>query len=369
MFARWWLLASRKACADTSVCLEKRKSNFMPAGKSILFVCHDRSGSNLMRGMLNQHPDIFIVPPLPVFEVLYPLLDSYGDLKLDANWEELLADIVELANANHHPLPGPIALAQLKNSVAGASRTLGSAVQSLYQLITASMQRSVCGVKFGPSRRLIEPFFRTTQFTHLILQWRDPRDVALSTWKAGVNPAPPEDFVEKWLKWHRLIRTLAAAFPGQVLEQRYEDVLREPEQTMSNIWQFLGVAPTSDYMNFYRDGMVVETAKTSYMWSNLSRPLMRDNKEKFYDEFGPIVTRRLERRLGAGLEEFGYRRSRLLSYRLSSLLSRPRPRVRTENDRSFQKQQKAVIEALTRKRNERLARLAARNSAEERAEA
>ncbi|HYC85548.1 MAG TPA: hypothetical protein VEB86_10015, partial [Chryseosolibacter sp.] len=74
--------------------------------KSILpiqFVGTQRSGSNLLRVMLNQFPEISAPHPPHILKTFFPILPIYGDLEDDANFKTLVIDICEWVNVN--PVP------------------------------------------------------------------------------------------------------------------------------------------------------------------------------------------------------------------------------------------------------------------------
>jgi len=38
--------------------------------RRFLLICHDRSGSNLLRSKLGLHPEIYTIRPMPVLEII-----------------------------------------------------------------------------------------------------------------------------------------------------------------------------------------------------------------------------------------------------------------------------------------------------------
>ena len=318
--------------------------------KNILFVCADRSGSNVMKAILNQHPDIYVVPALSLFEQMYALMGVYGDLGVNANWHEFLSDLVDLTNANHHPLPKTFTFDEVERATRSGPRTLGAAVQTIFDILVEFKGKTVGGIQFGAPLPIVEPFVTHTRFTHVIFQRRDPRDVALSTFKSGFNPEAPEKFVEYWLKYHRNIRRVLNGFAGPILEVWYEDLLIDPDAHLAGVWNFLDVPPCEGALNFYQDEEQVQASKVSRIWENTSKPLMRDNFEKFYREWNWRDVRRLEKALGPGLKEFGYPPARLWKFE-SWFKKRPERKEVTEKDKEFHLPQQAIVSRIAAKRN------------------
>ncbi len=311
--------------------------------RRFLLICHDRSGSNLLRSMLGQHPEIYVIPPLPIFEIIYYYQSIYGDLAIDANWQSLLQAVHDLYAANHHPLPYAISREELIAEATSKPRTLGGAVQSVFDLVARKAERPIIGLKFGAYHSMIDDFLHETSFDSAVFQYRDPRDVALSAWKAGVDQRSPEDFVRHWLDWHRSVRTLLHQHDLTHIEHRYEDLISAPEATLDAVWKFIGVQPIDTALDYHKSQAQQEAAAASYMWANLAKPLKQDNMNKFYAEWGPIRTRAIERALGKeALAEFGYRPAQILKFPVKSLLAKPKRRLRTKEDRAFQQEQDAI---------------------------
>jgi hypothetical protein len=314
--------------------------------KFILLLCHDRSGSNLMRSILTQHPDIYIVPPVPIYELLFQVIDRYGPLEEDRSWAQLLRDIVALTEANHFPLAYPITVEELLLAGEGRPRSLGQACRACFELMVTKSGRPHGGLKSGVQPAKLRSFVETTGFTHAIFQYRDPRDVAMSTVKAGRSRVKPEDFVVKWLDWQRNARqVLGATMDGHVTEVQYERLVSRPSEVLAELWAFLGLPAASDALQFHAGEEQAAAAATSYMWENLNKPLMSENFEKYYEEWNESGVRRIEAVLGAGLEEFNYRPAE--SKRFTSSDREPRPRDLTAADKSLTTKMEATFQAIS----------------------
>ena len=61
--------------------------------KFIQFIGTQRSGSNLLRTMLNQLPEIAAPHPPHILKTFEPILPIYGDLNDNTNFESLVNDV------------------------------------------------------------------------------------------------------------------------------------------------------------------------------------------------------------------------------------------------------------------------------------
>lgn len=318
----------------------------MEPPEMVLMVCMDRSGSNVLNAIVNQHPSVYVTPALPLYEQVHAVRGLYDNLGDDSVWASLLQDMVALTNANHRPLPRmDLTVEEVQRAACRRGRSIGAVVQAIYEIQMHARGATVGGVKFGPSWDKVGPFLETTTWTSAVLQWRDPRDVYLSVRRAGVNPATPQAFATYWLRWHREARALLSSHGIPTLETTYERLLRAPEDTLDEVYRHIGVSPFPDAVaRFHTDEDQRRAASASYMWSNLAEPLMSDNTEKFYRAWNHADVLEFEGALGEGLAEFGY--APAAADRFQSADRVPTPRVLTDADRSFHRPQERVVAAI-----------------------
>ena len=74
----------------------------------IFMIGTQRSGSNLLRLMLNQLPEIAAPHPPHILQRIMPLVPSYGDLSDDENFCQLVDDVCRLVELNPVPWEGVV---------------------------------------------------------------------------------------------------------------------------------------------------------------------------------------------------------------------------------------------------------------------
>lgn len=293
--------------------------------------------------MLNQHPDIYIIPPIPIYEIIWPYLASYGDLEKPENWLLLRSECHELYEHNHYPLPYSLDFDEYLAATDNRRPSLASAVDAIIEHIARESGRSVVGLKFGAQERIAQHFISEMNFDSALLQVRDPRDVALSVFKAGVDTRTPHAFVRHWKSWHAMIVDTLEREEKPFVMHRYEELIADPIASLEPAWQFLGVAPCDRVLDFHEDPAQRLAAQTSYMWQNLDKPLMQQNKGKFYAEWGVITTKRMDWSIGAEtLRAYGYKPARLSRFSPKDWFVQPERKTRTEQDSAFQQPQNAI---------------------------
>ena len=79
-----------------------------PHDRPFFIVSAPRSGSTLLRLMLDAHPNLAVPPPDWLFDLVYPYLYSYGDLRKPANLLALAADMLATPTIKKWPAkPAP----------------------------------------------------------------------------------------------------------------------------------------------------------------------------------------------------------------------------------------------------------------------
>jgi hypothetical protein len=188
-----------------------------------------RSGTTLLRLMLDSHPQL-CVPPETAF---LPLVHVHR-ATLDA---ERLADL--LAGSPTWP-DFHLDVEVLRAELRGISPfSLSDGVRTFYRLYAARFGKPRWGDKtpyYGQHMPAIRELLPEARFIHIL---RDGRDVALS-----LRPlwfAPGRDVATLAAHWRDAIgvaRRDAAAVP-HYLEIRYEDLVARPEATLRDVCEFV----------------------------------------------------------------------------------------------------------------------------------
>jgi hypothetical protein len=285
------------------------------AKKKILLVAHQRSGSNMFRAMLNTHPDIYVAPPLLVYDELAIYKGKFPDLTQDENWLGLVDDAVRMANANPHPLPVQIETDEVQRRTATLPRTLESLQDAIVDILTESQCKRIPGVKFSTQPSRVAQFVEHCSWTHTLLLTRDPRDVILSCLKAAFWKKGAFELADYWSRWHSTVVRELRKKEQEFHHVTYEGLLRDPNQVMAAVWQYLEVTHTDGYREFFKGSEQSEASATSEIWGNLDKPLMTGNTSKFYTEWGLFSLRKAEAILHESMRRFGYEPGKLLRFR------------------------------------------------------
>ena len=183
-----------------------------------------RSGTTLLRLMLDAHPELAI----PAETQFVPELIEHGRAGAEAG--QLVAEIVAARTWSDLGLDAQ----RLRERVAGLDRPGAAAVlRAFYELCAEREGKPRWGEKtpgYVRHMRLIADELGEARFLHLI---RDGRDVALSRRRRGMGAEKPiADTAKLWRRRIEDARRQARRLRGRYLELRYEDLVSEPEQAL-----------------------------------------------------------------------------------------------------------------------------------------
>jgi hypothetical protein len=240
-----------------------------------IFSC-GRSGSSLLSRMLNKHPRIAVPYESHLFNTFYPWLKYYGDLTNPRNRERLVNDILSTdVLQDWSPqvdLRKVLSLIRVHN--------FGGIVDAILQSWAESLNKSRWGEKTPKHLfywREIHEYFPKAKFIHIV---RDGRDVSISWIKARFGPKTIYSAAKQWDSYLKVIEGFRNSICSQTFyEIHYEDLLENPEKILSEICNFLGETFDSKMLEFYKEQTSYRTDETNLR--NLSKPLLRDNKQKW----------------------------------------------------------------------------------------
>jgi hypothetical protein len=264
-----------------------------------------RSGSNLLRVILDQSEEIASPHPPHVLTTFVPLLDLY-DLTNAEGYKLLISDIVDFVEANPVPWEG---VELDKNQLFKDSQ-----VYSLYELnklickqAAISKNASYWCCKSMTNFLYADEIEKAAPGLKYIFLYRDGRDVALSFKKAIVGEKNTYFLAKQWKRDQDACIALSARLDKtRFFSLNYETLIAKPEETIKELCDFLNIAYSSNMMNFYTSKTSKITASSGEMWSNLEKPIITNNTNKFLKEFKDSDLEVFELVAGDTLNKLGY---------------------------------------------------------------
>ena len=264
-----------------------------------------RSGSNLLRLMLNQLDEVSAPHPPHILARFMPLLPVYGDLAFPANFARLVDDVCRLVECNPVPWEG-VVLDRHGIMARCAVPTLTEIFRVIYEIRAESkgariwICKSLASVHFAAQlEERIQPLY-----VHL---FRDGRDVALSFEHVLVGEKHIYHIALQWKEEQEAaLQLLKQLGNRRLIQLRYEDLLANPEKELRRICAFIGATYNAKALEYYRSTESHNTAQAGVLWENVEKPIIHDNFNKFRRELRQDEILLFEQVAGDTLEQLGY---------------------------------------------------------------
>ncbi|MDG1482513.1 MAG: sulfotransferase [Myxococcota bacterium] len=267
-----------------------------------------RSGSNLLRLMLSQ-AGIAAPHPPHIITRMSKLESSYGDLRMDLNWEQLVEDVCTLVDRN--PVTWSEVFPLDRAAVQGGCRerstvAIFGAIMDLYARARGASMWACKSMQYSHFVENLESYFEAPRYIYL---YRDGRDVSLSFKRAVVGEKHPYFVAQRWAQ----LQDAAAAVGERVGSERffplcYEELTSNPEPVLRALTDFLGVPFQKSMLDFHKSRDARSASGSSQLWQNVSRPLMKNNSRKFLKGLSREEIEIVESVAGPALDRLGYER-------------------------------------------------------------
>jgi hypothetical protein len=272
----------------------------------VFMIGTQRSGSNLLRLMVNQAPTIAAPHPPHILERFTPLLPAYGNLQEEANFVRLIDDVVRLVEVN--PVSWGVTFDRTDIRQRCRDNSLVAVFGSVMDRMAEShgkpdwMCKSLANVHFMPE---VERYFGE-QARYLYL-YRDGRDVCLSFLKAVVGEKTAYHVAKQWDVEQQLALDCGRRVPSsQFLALSYEELTSNPESTLQLLCRWLGIEFSPAMLDFHSSEEANKTAASGKLWENVKKPVMATNTKKWLSGMTKDQIIDFESVAGRSLTQLGY---------------------------------------------------------------
>lgn len=283
----WRMLYDKQFAAQREYEVPKRKNP-----RACFILSPGRSGSTLLRAMLNGHPDLFAPPELEL-DLFYDMESRYKGLA--SGWSDLLgleSAVSQLWHCDHEEA------VVMVNEWREANRPTLDVFRELQERCsprTLVDQTTSLAVSM-PALKRLEVCFEGAFYIHL---QRHPLAMIRSWVRsnfAQVVPCTPQSAAEvNWVLAHQNV----SKFFGSISEERklavrYEDVVTDPQAQMTRITNFLGLKFHPGMLDPYGDSS--QTASPCGRFSGDKKFLQRNaidssaaDSSRRYPSDGPLL--------------------------------------------------------------------------------
>jgi len=275
------------------------------SGRPIFIIGTARSGSNLLRLVLNAHSAIAIPHPPHIMRYFAPLERGYGDLYDARRFEALVDDVLWLLRVHIHPWELPIDKQRVLERA--RPRDVFGVQCALYDQLLQAAGKRRWGCKSTFMVHHVDRALQRDPEASFVLLVRDPRDVAASSRRSVFSPCHPWPTARLWQEQQQLgLALLGRLGPERVHLLRYEDLLADPQGSVEALCGFLGEAYEAEMLAFHRGDEARRSASLSESWQNTARPVIAGNSGKYRSELSPAEVRLVESITGRFMRRLDY---------------------------------------------------------------
>lgn len=294
--------------------------------KKIILLASERSGTNLLRTLLGNHPNID-APVAPHFlDAFSDSIGLYGDLKKKENAARLLGHMIKLANHSYHNWNLKTDASELCERY--GVNSLASAFDAVYSERAKLEGKDNYACKDNHMFNYVSLLERLPDATDIryIYLYRDPRDNVVSWMKRPLYMHTPYEMAKKWNAEQRTILDLVNKVGINAHFLKYENLIANPAQEMTRVLEFIGVS--ADEKCFQTDENNKESKRNEY-WENLSKPIMSDNSKKYLKEMSAKDLLVVESVCAEPMKVLGYQPETAANWKKKKdLLFKPHQKVR-----------------------------------------
>ena len=274
--------------------------------KFIQFIGTQRSGSNLLRTMLNQLPEITAPHPPHILETFGSLLPIYGDLTNHSNFESLVNDVCSWVELN----PVTWHISNFNRAVIKDRCKENTLIELFYEVYSyySELHNSEYTCCKSMSNVYQYQDLETAGINpHYVYLHRDGRDVACSFKKAIVGEKHVYHIAKQWKADQEKSLEVKQKIPSnRFIEVNYRDLITDTKSILEKVCSFLNVPFRHNMLDYFHAEESINTARSGEMWKNLSQPIMAGNYNKYLKELLSEEIKIFERVAGDILENLDY---------------------------------------------------------------
>lgn len=242
-----------------------------------LLLSTPRSGSNLLRSILDEHPEVAAPPP---FETALP--HEFPELEGKSR-EKFVRDILIWQKYSPHRLFSDLDSTDICERMDDWS--FYELQRGIYDAYADENDASRWMTKYNGGNTFSRvsgavDYYDDLKIVYLV---RDARDVVLS-FKSSI-PGPFHSYfgARHWSDEQAEGIDLLDGFEERVHLIHYEDLLQNPNREIRDVCDFLGITARDGMLAYHERDETIERAKVHH-FENLSKPIQSDNYEKFRDQ-------------------------------------------------------------------------------------
>jgi hypothetical protein len=263
-----------------------------------------RSGTTLLRMMLDSHPQVAVpFDTVGLWERYHFRLAEYGHLRSESDVRRIIGDILQEERIKLWEVPLTV------DKVVACHRLpcYPGIFDAFYLAYAREKNKELWGDKDpGNMHRiqLINGWFPKSRIVHII---RDGRDACLSLLKQDFGYRDVLECAHAWAEEVRWVRRIGAVMgEDRYAEVIYEQLVQEPEREMRRLCEFLHLDYSGDMLAYHkRVNSAIPTVKR-HLWELIGKPPQVANALRWKSQMSNAERICFEKRSRPVLAEMNY---------------------------------------------------------------
>jgi hypothetical protein len=281
------------------------KKKYQPKSPPIFIMGSGRNGSTLLTCILNNHSQLFI----PVEHSFIPTLLKYYYLNPFLSWNKKVKKVISILNKSNY---WGLDLIELENVLKNASKKQQSPafiIESVYLQLGNRNNKS--NFIWGDKTPSNTPFIKliNSQFDNCTLLFlvRDPRDYMASLLTMNENNKKLVNFhIWRWKNALKKYESLKSINQDRVRLLTYEAMVKNPENEIYNLFDWLNLERQSDVFSDYSQNMSLLHANNLKHHEKINQPIDTDSIDLWKTKLTESQIKTIEKKLGFLMEKYGY---------------------------------------------------------------
>ena len=274
--------------------------------RPIFLVSSERSGSTLLRVILDSHPRICAPSPTHLLAAFAPLLHLYGALEEKESVRRLAGDMREVVGGQLGRWRTSPSVDELVEHC--RERSFAGLFDALYSVEAERRGKKRYFIKDNGAAQFaffINAAFPDASFVYLV---RDARDVVASWLRSPPHFGGTAHAAEVWAREQEeaLLAYSVLRPAGRMHLLHYEDLVNEPEGTLAELCRFLGEEYSPTLLGFHRREEARESAAALDAWRNVSSPIGKERVGAYRRELAERQVRIVESIAAGEMRLLGY---------------------------------------------------------------
>jgi len=270
----------------------------------IFIVGFQRSGTTLLRLMLDNHPDVAVpLDTVGLWARYEDQIGRYGSLTSDADVRRLVQDLLQEERIQLWETPLTADTVMRSRCRPG----FPGIMEAFHLAYAAARGKSRWGDKDPGNMERIDRLHRWFPDCSIIHIIRDGRDACLSQTRQDFGFDDIFECAAAWREQVEWVRRIGVVLgPTRYSEVRYEDLVERPETELRRLCAFLGLPWASSMLEYHRDVKRSVPDAKRHIWPLLDRPPLKDNANRWKRELSTGQRIGFEKRAAGLLRAMGY---------------------------------------------------------------